>query len=55
MECFPEAVLDFSAVLERWAQADPQLPELKRARMFVAGRERRSRVEHCPAELGTAP
>ena len=44
MERFPEAVLDFSAFLERWRQADPQLPELKRAQAFMAGRGRYLRV-----------
>jgi tetratricopeptide (TPR) repeat protein len=44
MERFPEAVLDFSAFLERWRQADPQLPELKRAQTFMAGRGRYLRV-----------
>lgn len=41
---FPEAVLDFTAFLERWRHADPHLPELQRARMFMAGRGRYLRV-----------
>jgi tetratricopeptide (TPR) repeat protein len=41
---FPEAVLDFTAFLECWRQADPQLPELQRARTFMAGRGRYLRV-----------
>lgn len=41
---FPEAVLDFSAFLERWRQADPHLPELQRAQTFMAGRGRHLRV-----------
>lgn len=41
---FPEAVLDFSAFLERWRQADPHLPDLKRAQAFMAGRGRYLRV-----------
>jgi tetratricopeptide (TPR) repeat protein len=44
LERFPEAVLDFSAFLECWRQADPQLPELKRAQAFMAGRGRYLRV-----------
>jgi tetratricopeptide (TPR) repeat protein len=44
MGAFPEAVLDFSAFLERWRRADPHLPELQRARMFMAGRGRYLRV-----------
>jgi tetratricopeptide (TPR) repeat protein len=39
-----EAVLDFSAFLERWRQADPHLPEPQRARTFMAGRGRHLRV-----------
>jgi tetratricopeptide (TPR) repeat protein len=35
---FPEAALDFSAFLECWCQADTHLPELQRARTFMAGR-----------------
>ncbi|MDY7224844.1 hypothetical protein [Hyalangium rubrum] len=41
---FPEAVLDFSTFLERWHQADSQLPELKRARAFMAVRGRYLRI-----------
>jgi tetratricopeptide (TPR) repeat protein len=35
---FPEAVRDFSLLLERWCCADAHLPELKRARAFLASR-----------------
>jgi tetratricopeptide (TPR) repeat protein len=41
---FPEAELDFSAFLECWCQADTHLPELQRARMFMAGRGRYPRA-----------
>jgi hypothetical protein len=44
MGAIAEAVLDFTAFLECWRQADSQLPELKRARAFVAGRGRPLRV-----------
>jgi hypothetical protein len=49
MGSFPEAVLDFSAFLERWRHADSQLPELQRARTFMAGRGR------YPREPDTVP
>jgi tetratricopeptide (TPR) repeat protein len=44
MGAFAEAVLDFSTFLELWRQADPHLPELQRARVFLAGRGRYPRV-----------
>jgi hypothetical protein len=50
-----EAVLDFAAFLERWHQADPQLPELKRARAFMAGRGRYLRVVGADEEDTTEP
>ncbi|WP_224245178.1 tetratricopeptide repeat protein [Hyalangium gracile] len=40
----PEAVSDFTAFLECWREADPHLPELQRARAFMAGRGRHLRV-----------
>lgn len=40
----PEAVLDFSAFLECWSQADSHLPELQRARTFMAGWGRHLRI-----------
>lgn len=39
-----QAVLDFAAFLECWSQADSHLPELKRARAFMAGRGRYLRI-----------
>jgi tetratricopeptide (TPR) repeat protein len=48
-----QAVLDFAAFLECWHQADPQLPELKRARAFMAGRGRYLRVVGSEEEAGT--
>jgi tetratricopeptide (TPR) repeat protein len=50
-----EAVLDFTAFLECWNQADPQLPELKRARAFVAGRGRYLRVVGSQQEAKAEP
>lgn len=44
MGAFAEAVLDFSSFLELWREADPHLPELQRARGFMAGRGRFLRV-----------
>lgn len=44
MEDLPEAVRDFSTGLELWRQADPHLPDLQRARTFMAGRGRHLRV-----------
>jgi tetratricopeptide (TPR) repeat protein len=44
MESFSEATLDFTVFLERWRQADSHLPELQRARTFIAGRLRHLRV-----------
>jgi tetratricopeptide (TPR) repeat protein len=41
---FSEAVPDFSSFLECWSLADTHLPELQRARMFMAGRGRHLRV-----------
>lgn len=35
---YPEAVREFSLLLERWCCADEHLPELKRARAFMASR-----------------
>ncbi|MCE9667216.1 hypothetical protein LY474_05250 [Myxococcus stipitatus] len=40
------AVRDFSAFLECWRDADAHLPELHRARVFVAGRGRILRLVH---------
>jgi len=35
---FPAAVRDFSLFLEQWCCADEHLPELRRARAFMASR-----------------
>ncbi|GHG72408.1 hypothetical protein [Comamonas sp. JC664] len=45
------AVEDFSAFLERWCCADPHLPELSRARAFIAGRGRLLRLVRPPEIL----
>ncbi|WP_224361815.1 hypothetical protein [Hyalangium versicolor] len=37
---YSEALSDFTAFLECWRQADSHLPELQRARVFMAGRGR---------------
>jgi tetratricopeptide (TPR) repeat protein len=52
---FPEAVQDFSAFLECWSQADTHLPELQRARMFMAGRGRHLRVVEASAVAAHEP
>ena len=52
---FAEAVLDFTAFLECWNEADPQLQELKRARAFVAGRGRYLRVVAPSQEVQPEP
>lgn len=41
-----DAVADFTAFLDCWRDADPHLPELRRARSFVAGRSRVLRLVH---------
>jgi hypothetical protein len=53
--CHAEAVLDFAAFLDRWRQADPHLPELKRARAFMAGRGRYLRVVGADKEAPLEP
>jgi tetratricopeptide (TPR) repeat protein len=55
---FSEAVRDFSLLLERWCCADAHLPELKRARAFMASRGSLLRVvgpEAPPPEPVPAP
>ncbi|QSQ27425.1 hypothetical protein JY651_22025 [Pyxidicoccus parkwayensis] len=49
-----EAVTEFTAFLECWRDADPHLPELRRARLFIAGRGRVLRLVR-PSEVATAP
>ncbi|MFL5347287.1 MAG: hypothetical protein ACJ8AT_21090 [Hyalangium sp.] len=44
LEKLPEAAQDFSTGLQLWRQADPHLPELQRARTFMAGRGRHLHV-----------
>ncbi|WP_223753277.1 tetratricopeptide repeat protein [Myxococcus sp. RHSTA-1-4] len=41
-----DAVADFTAFLDCWRDADPHLPELRRARTFIAGRGRVLRLVH---------
>jgi tetratricopeptide (TPR) repeat protein len=40
------AVADFTTFLDCWRDADPHLPELRRARAFIAGRGRLLRLVH---------
>jgi tetratricopeptide (TPR) repeat protein len=49
-----DAVAEFTAFLECWRDADSHLPELRRARTFIAGRGRILRLVR-PAELLTSP
>ncbi len=53
-----EAVLDFTAFLERWRRADAHLPELQRARVFLASRGRLLRVvgaDEAPVQAPVLP
>ncbi|MCY1014895.1 hypothetical protein [Pyxidicoccus sp. MSG2] len=49
-----EAVAAFTAFLDCWRDADPHLPELRRARLFIAGRGRVLRLVR-PSELAPTP
>ncbi|WP_163997214.1 hypothetical protein [Pyxidicoccus caerfyrddinensis] len=49
-----EAVAAFTAFLDCWRDADAHLPELRRARLFIAGRGRVLRLVR-PSELAVAP
>jgi tetratricopeptide (TPR) repeat protein len=49
-----EAVAAFTAFLDCWRDADAHLPELRRARLFIAGQGRVLRLVR-PSELAVAP